>query len=59
MSHPGIVSEVASVFWNAIKETPRQMVAPYVAAWRELVKNATPARPRDDERPQAQRSGPG
>jgi hypothetical protein len=33
------VNEAAAVIWQAAKETPRQMVAPYVAAWRELVKN--------------------
>jgi hypothetical protein len=59
MSNPSIVSEVASVFWSAMKETPRQMVAPYVAAWRELVKNATPARPKDGEKRQLHPSEPG
>ncbi len=40
-----IAAEVATMFWNAVKETPRQMVAPYLAAFREIVKLAIPAPP--------------
>jgi hypothetical protein len=31
MSEPTLVAQIATVFWSALKETPRQMVAPYVA----------------------------
>lgn len=41
----GMVAELTAMFWNAVKETPRQMAAPYVAAFREIVKLATPAPP--------------
>jgi hypothetical protein len=42
---PNIPKEFATVFWNAVKETPGQMFAPYIAAWKAVVKNSTPARP--------------
>jgi hypothetical protein len=35
-------AEVAAVVLKACRETPRQRGAPFVAAWNELVKNATP-----------------
>jgi hypothetical protein len=41
------LKEAASLFVHAAKETPAQMFAPFVAAWRELVKNAEPSRSDD------------
>ena len=38
-------ADMATTFWNAMKETPGQMAAPFVAAWRETVKLATPEEP--------------
>jgi hypothetical protein len=60
MPEPTIITEVASVFLKALKETPRQMVAPYIAAWKELVKNATPPERRNQRPNHNQRfhSGP-
>jgi hypothetical protein len=57
MAEPTVIAEVTTVFLKALKDTPRQMVAPYVAAWKELVKNATPeGRTRSPKNPQP-RSG--
>jgi hypothetical protein len=58
MPEPTVVAEVTAVFLKALKDTPRQMVAPYLAAWKELVKNATPeGRTQSPKSPQL-RSGP-
>jgi hypothetical protein len=48
------VNEAAAVIWQAAKETPRQMVAPYVAAWRELVKNIEPSESQSGSRTKRQ-----
>jgi len=56
MSDDNLTKEIATVFWNAVKETPGQMFAPYVAAWKAVVRNSTPARPNQatDRPPQNQ-----
>ena len=37
-----LLSELAGIFWAAMKETPGQMAAPFVAFWREVLKWGDP-----------------
>jgi hypothetical protein len=37
-----LLAELAAIFWAAMKETPGQLAAPFVAFWREVLKWVDP-----------------